>query len=200
MIFNHEILIFLKNLRLICGRVLVQFVRYVDKVLDGGVQIVQTIFVITQKVMMIVIIVICLQRGNKSESKELFGHSIKNPQIKHLLVHELDYNPFGAIHASVIIHYLCMGACGITPEKSTWKLEEVTCKNCLRDVKTVLHKKDYRGMVKAIYDGELYDYIPDCNLPPFCDTCMHENGALCDWLHKCPYNQLMNRMKNGLKD
>jgi len=136
----------------------------------------------------------------KSVSKELFGHSIKNPQIKHLLVHELDYNPFGAIHASVIIHYLCMGACGITPEKSTWKLEEVTCKNCLRDVKTVLHKKDYRGMVKAIYDGELYDYIPDCNLPPFCDTCMHENGALCDWLHKCPYNQLMNRMKNGLKD
>jgi len=44
--------------------------------------------------------------------------SIKNPDKIHYLYDDE--------------HYLCMRACGITPEKLTHNPRLVTCKNCLR--------------------------------------------------------------------
>ena len=103
------------------------------------------------------------------------------------------------------IRYVCVGGTGITPEKSTWKLEEVTCKNCLNRIHFILHNKDYRGKRKAVYDSKLYDEVEDCSLPEFCATCFSSTFPLCQWsinigVINCPYDKLITKMNNGFKD
>lgn len=130
----------------------------------------------------------------KSISKNLYGHSIKNLQIKHLLIHKFEViTNEEYITGGDKEQYLCMGACGITPEKSTWNIEEVTCKNCLKTIK--------KGIPKgySIYNGELWETVEDCGLPEFCNVCNGENGPLCAWT-ECPYKELWKAMKNGFKD
>lgn len=132
----------------------------------------------------------------KSISKELFGHSIKNIHIKHMLMHVESADPY---HGD-ILRYVCINYCKTTPEKSTWKIEEVTCKNCLRELKTILHKKDYKGRRMAIYNSQLYPEIEDCSLPPFCAICAGTGGTVLCNGHRCPYYQLITKMNNGMHD
>ena len=131
----------------------------------------------------------------KSADPNIRGHSIRNIHIKHLLMHEGND-----------IRYVCISSCGTTPEKSTWKLEEVTCKNCLHQLKTILHKIDWRGKRKAIYDGQLWDerFDKDC-LTDFCTECVGKNNigncmGLCHIDGQCPYHTLMNKMHNDMRD
>lgn len=150
----------------------------------------------------------------KSKDPKIIGHSIRNIQIKHMLMHETDvieYGPNKGIHD--VIRYVCIAG-HPTPEKSTWKLGEVTCKNCLRELKTILHKKDWRGKRKAIYHGQLHDEIIGENslyfdvkdylswgLNSFCSTCYSLEGTnVCIALDGCPYKQLINKMYNGMHD
>ena len=37
--------------------------------------------------------------------------------------------------------YLCNRACYITPSKCTYDIKEVTCKNCLREIKKGKHNE-----------------------------------------------------------
>lgn len=137
----------------------------------------------------------------KSKSKELYGHSIKNIDIKHMLMHVDPMEHFPYEKKNDCVRYVCISCCKTTPEKSTWKIEEVTCKNCLRELKTILHKKDYKGRRMAIYDSQLYPEVEDCSLPPFCAQCYATCGnVLCHGLHGCPYSKLILKMKNGMHD
>jgi hypothetical protein len=45
------------------------------------------------------------------------------------------FNPQGKKVRFKRLLYLCNGACGITPSKSTRNPEDVTCKNCLKLIK-----------------------------------------------------------------
>lgn len=66
---------------------------------------------------------------------KLYGHSIKNPYIIHLL---FDRD-----------HYICNRACNITDSKSTRDIKKVTCKNC----KKYIRKKEVKRLLKK-YDDE----------------------------------------------
>jgi hypothetical protein len=131
-----------------------------------------------------------------------------------MLMHEtevIEYGPRKGTHD--VIRYVCVSG-HPTPEKSTWKLEEVTCKNCLRELKTILHKKDWRGKRKAIYNGQLHDEILDqtsyyfdvkdndeWGLSTFCTECyLNEGSTLCVALDRCIYKQLVTKMMNGMLD
>jgi hypothetical protein len=150
----------------------------------------------------------------KSIDPQIYGHSIRNIHIKHMLMHEtevIEYGPREGTHDK--IRYVCIGG-HPTPEKSTWNIEEVTCKNCLREIKTILHKKDYRGKRKAIYYGQLHDEVTDeislyfdvkdldqWGLSTFCTECYcREGGSLCVALDGCIYKQLITKMQNGMHD
>lgn len=50
---------------------------------------------------------------------------IKNSHIIHRLFLDIDDDKF---------KYYCNRACGYKPEKSTYQDNEVTCKNCLRQI------------------------------------------------------------------
>jgi hypothetical protein len=145
----------------------------------------------------------------KSTDPEVYGHSIKNIHIKHMLMHQTYMSVAGpkAYQVQDLIKYVCISCVHPTPEKSTWKLEEVTCKNCLRELKTILHKVDYRSKRKAIYNSELHDEVEECSLPPFCVICMETSYSLCSWANGlgqenmgCPYEELLTKMKNGMHD
>lgn len=60
----------------------------------------------------------------KSEWGRRFGHSIKNIHIKH----------FGIVKRGIYM-YLCSQCFHATPEKTVFKKDQVTCKNCLRELK-----------------------------------------------------------------
>jgi hypothetical protein len=138
----------------------------------------------------------------KSKSPEIFGHSIKNPHIIHLLMHD-ENMPLAGPQAYQILdkpRYVCI--CGTpTPEKSTWNIEEVTCKNCLKRIHNVLHDPDPEWR-KAVYNGQLWDEIEDCSLPTFCAICFKECGSnLCRTVTDgCYYKKIIDKMYNGFKD
>ncbi len=68
----------------------------------------------------------------------MFAHSIKNPGIKHYFLREsrrgYDYEGnYGKDYRRFA--YLCMSASNTTPNKRTRVILEVTCFNCLRELK-----------------------------------------------------------------
>jgi len=150
----------------------------------------------------------------KSNDPEIIGHSIKNIQTKHMLMHETEvikYGPHKGTHD--VIRYVCISG-HPTPEKSTWNLKEVTCKNCLRELKTILYKKDWRGIRKAVYFSQLHDEIigesslyfdvkddESWGLSTFCSECYSREGDdLCIALDGCIYKQLVTKMQNGMHE
>ena len=58
----------------------------------------------------------------------LYGHSIKNPHIKHWTFKREDDGE---------IRYICIQPCGITPSKIADTIDKVTCKNCLRKIRNM---------------------------------------------------------------
>lgn len=136
----------------------------------------------------------------KSLDPKITGHSIRNIQIKHMLMHvnPKDYYPYDETKDAS--RYVCISCCLPTPEKSTWKLEEVTCKNCLRDLKTILHRKDWKGRTPVIYNSELYEESPD-GLFAELELCNDCDDNLCSYpITECPYEKLIHKMYNGMHD
>ena len=103
-----------------------------------------------------------------------------------------------------ITNYICIGG-KTTPEKSTWDISKVTCKNCLQKLKTILHKKDWKGRIPVIYNGQLWEESP-VGLFAELELCRDCDDILCIPLvglnlHiNCPYEKLMHKMYNGMKD
>jgi hypothetical protein len=142
----------------------------------------------------------------KSKDPKIYGHSIRNIQIKHMLIHVNPAEHFPYDRSKDCTRYVCISCVYPTPEKSTWKLEEVTCKNCLEQLKTILHRPDYKGRIPVIHNGQLYEEAPTKAWNSFCTECVGENNdygmcfALCHIDGQCPYHGLMNKMQNGMKD